>query len=278
MRTLWKAGAVAAVLSAAWYVYGLTEAMYSDDLEVVLEAWGFYPLHPPIGQLRLGSLYMVDKQGHINLICEAEDELVHAIITKDETVDRLVERTRSGNFSLVSDIAKALTAKLGSKYESKAKMSIARAEVLALPLSKDGDIQTVLMSRPSCRQRVEQLLGIGKYVCQAQSAFVADVHYNVEDGQAGSAATALRSDQIKQALKQTVQLKTGTELHESDANSLDGFGLVFGARLDPVCVTPAWARFTRTPPRGRFDAVNFLKYAVVEPLLAKPSTTIADAR
>jgi predicted secreted protein len=106
-RTLLRVFLAIVVLCGGWYGYKYFEAMYSNDLERVLAAWGFDPLHPP-GALRLGSLYAVDGDGHLRIVCEADDQMIEGKVIEDPVANQLIERTQAGNFSLQSDIDDAL--------------------------------------------------------------------------------------------------------------------------------------------------------------------------
>ena len=154
-------------------------------------------------------------------------------------------------------------------------MHIAKAEVRQLPGDKDGEIQRELMERPDCRTKVDELISVGRYVCQAQSSFVADVRYDIEAMDANNLDGKLGTHIAKDVLKKA---STGVQLTDSGSNSLVGSGLVFGTRMEEVCVTPKWAYFIRTWPSNGFDrAINFVKYSLVEPFVVDRSGAGAEA-
>ena len=76
-------------------------------------------------------------------------------------------------------------------------------------------------------------------------------------------------DNVKRTLTEAVRADTDAQATESGNSVLTG-DLVFGIKLEPVCISPLNAIFVRSWHRsvvGR--GIDFVKYEMIEPLFVK---------
>jgi hypothetical protein len=76
-------------------------------------------------------------------------------------------------------------------------------------------------------------------------------------------------DNVKRALTEAVQANTNMQTKEAGNSVLTG-DLVFGVKLEPVCISPLNAIFIRSwrgSAVGR--GIDFIKYEMIEPLFVK---------
>jgi len=243
IRILFLAGLL---VPAAGFAYALSASYLTDDFDVYLQTMGYNPLHPPRNEFRLGSLYDIDEYGNLDPVCSAT-EIMAEHYTGPDSQD--LERVKTGSFSVIGDIAERLNASVGDEYSKKVKLRLRNVRLLQIPASEDGDIQEALIKDRPCRRAVIRRLRLGHYVCQVQSSFSAVAVYEIDDALNTSAATketgtgiAASTDNVKRALTDAVQANTKLETKESGNSVLTG-DLVFGVKLEPVCISPLNAMF-----------------------------------
>jgi hypothetical protein len=257
------------------FAYPYFTSYLTDDFDVYLQAMGYNPLHPPRNEFRLGSLYDIDENGNLDVVCPTTAAMADPVSGPDS---ENINWIRSGSFSVLGEIADRLRATVGEEYTKKVKLSLRDIRLLQIPASKDGDIQGALMSDRSCARAVANRLRVGHYICQVQSSFSAIAVYEIDDTQEtsatareGGAGTAPSADKgkIRQALTDAVQAHDSTQTKESGNSVLTG-NLVFGVKLEPVCISPLNAIFVRTWSRSAVGrGIDYVKYEVIEPLFVK---------
>jgi hypothetical protein len=261
------------LLPVGGFAYSYSTSYLTDDFDVYLETMGYNPLHPPRNEFPLGSLYDIDENGNLDPVCAATAAMADSFTGADsENIDRV----RSGSFSVIGEVADRLRATVGEEYTKKIRLSLREIRLLQIPASKDGEIQEALIRDGPCRRAVTNRLRLGHYICQVESSFSATADYEIENGVDNSAdsregGTPPDGDgaKVKRALKDAVQADTRAETRESGNSVLTGH-LVFGVKLEPVCISPLNAIFVRTWPRSAIGrGVGFVKYEVIEPLFVK---------
>jgi len=258
------------LLPTAIFAHAFLKAYLTDDFDAYLQTMGYIPLHPPRNEFHLGSLYDIDKNGNLDLVCPTTETMADSYAGPDT---ENFSRARSGSFSVIGDIADRLKASTGHDYSKNVRLSLRDIRLLQIPASKDGEIQDSLMKDKSCLRAVTRRLRVGHYICQVESSFAAIAVYEIDDGLSATATTketkaeaSADSAKIKRALTDAVQATTKMETKESGNNILTG-NLVVGVKLEPVCISPLHAIFIRTwPPSAIYRGIDFVKYDVIEPL------------
>ena len=177
---------------------------------------------------------------------------------------------------MIGDVADRLNASVGDKYSKRVKLNLRDIRLQQIAASKDGEIQDILMKDKPCLRAVTNRLRLGHYICQVQSSFSAVAVYKIENslsstatGKESSAGTNHNKNNVKQALTEAVQANTDMHAKESGDSVLTG-DLVFGVKLEPVCISPLNAMFIRSWPQSAFGrGIDFVKYDMIEPLFVK---------
>jgi hypothetical protein len=257
----------------AGFAYNYLTSYLTDDFDIYLQTMGYNPLHPPRNEFPLGSLYDIDENGNLDLVCPTTAAMADSFTGPDS---QNISRARSGSFSVIGEVADRLRESVGEEYSKKIRLSLRDIRLLQIPASKDGDIQDALMHDRACLRAVTNRLRLGHYICQVESSFSATAVYEIHDGLNSSATakeggTEVSSDgaKVKHALTDAVQADTKMQTRESGNSVLTG-NLVFGVKLEPVCISPLNAIFVRTWPRSAFGrGIGFVKYEMIEPLFVK---------
>jgi hypothetical protein len=261
------------VVPASGFAYSYWASYLTDDFDVYLQTMGYNPLHPPRSEFHLGSLYDIDQSGNLDIVCPATETMAESYTGPDsQNIDRL----KTGSFSVIGDIADRLSANVGDEYTKRVKLGLKDIRLLQIPASKDGEIQDSLISERACLRAVINRLRLGHYICQVQSSFSAVAVYEVDDSlntsatakQTNAGATA-NTDNVKKALTEAIQAKTNMQTKESGDSVLTG-NLVFGVKLEPVCISPMNALFVRTWHKtlsGR--AMDFIKQDLIEAMFVR---------
>jgi hypothetical protein len=273
MRRIKTLFAVILLLPAGLFAYMLWASYLTDDFDVYLAAMGYNSLHPPLNEFRLGSLYDIDDNGNLDLICVAT-----ATMSEESggPASQNIDSTRTGSFSVLGNVAERLNATFGDEYSKKVRLRLSDIRVAQIPASRDGEIQEALIKEAPCRRAVIRRLRLGHYICQVEASFSANAVYEI-DASASTSATAKENpaggapsmDNVKRTLTEAVRADTQAQATESGNSVLTG-DLVFGVKLEPVCISPLNAIFVRSWHRsvvGR--GIDFVKYEMIEPLFVK---------
>jgi hypothetical protein len=255
------------------FAYGFWTSYLTDDFDAYLQTMGYNPLHPPRNEFRLGSLYDIDENGNLDLVCPTTEAVADSYTGPDS---QNIDKARKGSFSVIGDVADRLDATVGNQYSKHVKLSLRDIRLQQLPASKDREIQDTLMKDRACVRAVTNRLRVGHYICQVQSSFSAVAAYEIDDTLGSSATTkgtnseaVPRTKVVKQALTEAIQAQTNMQAKESGNSVLTG-DLVFGVKLEPVCISPLNAIFIRTWPQSAFDrGIDFVKYDMIERLFVR---------
>lgn len=266
--------AVAAVMvPAVTFAYAISRNYLPDDFDGYLQEMGYNPLHPPRSKFTLGSLYDIDNTGNLDLVCPTTETMVQNVVGPDLIN---INRVKTGSFSVIGDIADRINATAGSDYSKRVRLSLRDIQLMQIPASQDGKIQAALVRDEDCVRAVTNRLRLRHYICQVESSFSAVAVYEIKDGVNTSATTgggsskgAPSSDNVKRVLTEAVQANTQMQTKNSGDSVMTG-NLVFGVKLEPVCISPLHAIFVRTWPQSAFDrSIDYVKYQVIEPLFVK---------
>jgi hypothetical protein len=259
------------LIPAGVFVYILWTTYLTDDFDVYLEAMGYNSLHPPRNEFRLGSLYDIDENGNLDLICPTTSTMIENYIGPDS---QNLNRVRTGSFSVMGGIAERLNATFGDEYSKKVKLRLSNIRLMQIPAIEEGRLQDTLIADKDCTRAVMRRMRVGHYICQVQSSFSATAVYEIDDAISTSASaketgTAPDTEHVKRTLAAAVEAKTNMQTKESGNSVLTG-NLVFGVKVEPTCITPPHAIFVRSWSKSAVGrGIDFVKYEMIEPLLVK---------
>jgi len=259
------------LIPAALFAYILWTTNLSDDFDVYLEAMGYNSLHPPRNEFRLGSLYDIDENGNLDLICPTTSTMIENYIGP---ASQNLNRVRTGSFSVMGGIAERLNATFGDEYSKKVKLRLSNIRLMQIPAIEIGRLQDILIADKDCVRAVMRRLRVGHYICQVQSSFSATAIYEIDEAVSTSATakeTGMVADteNVKRTLAAAVEAKTNMQTKESGNSVLTG-NLVFGVKVEPTCITPPNAIFIRSWSKSAVGrGIDFVKHEMIEPLFVK---------
>jgi len=257
------------LVPAGGFALSLWSSYFSDDFDVYLEGMGYNSLHPPQNEFSLGSLYDIDENGNLDIVCPTTEAMAKPYTGPEY---QNISRATTGSFSAIGDIAERLNAKFGEEYTKHVRLRLQNIRLQKIPATEDGKIQDALIEDKLCSRAVTSRLRLGHYICQVESSFSAVVVYEFVDSLNSSAAmkepgsgSANNKDKLKSALTANSRM----DAKEAESSVLTG-DLVFGVKLEPVCISPPNAIFVRSWSKSTVGRViDFVKYELIEPLFVK---------
>src|SRR5215831_8043446 len=106
---------LASVLVIAGGVYIDAIWPMPDDVQQAMVDMGYLPIVPPIGGMRVGSLYFVDLSGHhVQLVCSAPDDMIKSVLISLPTSHEENTKLRQASLNISSKILGSINEEFGS--------------------------------------------------------------------------------------------------------------------------------------------------------------------
>jgi hypothetical protein len=268
------AAALAAVAVPAFAFY--IQEPGGDPLGDTLRSYSFFPIRPPSTLIDVGSLYSVNADASdFRVICHAARTDVDGLVSESTSWEIQQDLSQKGNFAtnVSVDLKALLSGDASRSYVQKVHFSLADIQLQEIALGTNGLIFAKLMSRPECSQAAMDTLNAGGYVCQGQKILRARAEFKLDrDSQdkLGAHVDATPGE-INAAVKTAVETQSDQILVVREGRLLAGSVLNYGVAMNPTCLAPKNAHFSRVLPKSRIGrALNFVLFQIVEPLLPAP--------
>ena len=113
------------------------------------------------------------------------------------------------------------------------------------------------------------LIDAGGYVCQVQQVLQATAEFKTDMDERSKVAieTKAKTDEIKDLVKLAIEAQSDQGVVERSGRLLAGSALSYGVSMNPTCLAPPQARFSRVLPKtvlGRIE--NFVLFSIIEPM------------
>ena len=249
-----------------------------------LRQYGFVPLAPPSNLMELGSLYYVDPAfGHFTAICHPRPEDLIGRIVESPGGELRESLERNGRLAtdITIDLFAALSGEIDTNYVYRVHASLTNVRLFELPLGDADLIFAKLMERPECDKVATRHIRAGRYVCQGQKIFSATAEYKL-DREAHRQLTTkgkVSADRVNGLVKGAVEAQSEHGVVEREGRLFAGAALKYGVRMEPTCLAPPEAYFSRILPSTAFGRMtNYVLFNIIEPILPARETRTASAQ
>jgi len=249
-----------------------------------LRQYRFVPIEPPSNLMELGSLYYVDAAAmEFTAICHPlpEDLKGRVVESPGGTLRTNLERTGRLATDSTVDFRAAASGDVDMNYEHRVEVSLTDVRLFELPLGDADLIFAKLMSRPECDKVATRHMRAGRYVCQGQKILSATAEYQLDREARRQLTTKgkVSTDRINGLVKGAVEARSEHGVVEREGRLFSGAALKYGVKMEPTCLAPPEAYFSRTLPRTAFGRMtNFVLFRIVEPMLPAKETRVATAQ
>ncbi len=284
-KTLLLAAAVTlagvAVPASAYYWSKPTD----DALSRTMRGLGFMPLTPPSNLVSVGSLYYVDPQARFfKTICHAEEADLEGAVVISPSARVIADELHSGRFAtgVRIDLEWLLKGDVEKNYQVNVHFSLTDVFVREISLGNNRRVFAKMIAKPECNETVTDLVNAGGYVCQVQQVLQATAEFKVELDEHSKIATQTKAktDEIKERVKLAVEAQSDQSVVERSGRLLAGSALNYGVSMNPTCLAPRQARFTRVLPKTVLGRIgNFVMFSIVEQIwpASEQQVTVANA-
>lgn len=229
-KGLWLGGLALAPALALAVVY-LVET--SAPEKIIRQAM-FEPLIPPTRLREPGSLYTVEDDHSYSKVCDPDPEHLRRVIKESDSLDHKLERLTKGRFNVTGSLADSLKAAFGGTQGVSVTYSLSDVKVMEVSMDHLHELQENMLSKRYCAAVVQRLLDVKRIVCIGRQALRATTVYKVH---ADLTLAADVQDKISDIAQKTIESHVGSNVEVKRKDEIVGKDLLYGIRLNPLCVT-----------------------------------------
>jgi hypothetical protein len=269
-----------AVPASAYYWSKPTD----DGLRRTLRGLGFIPFTPPSNLVSVGSLYYVDPQARFfKTVCHAEEADLEGAVVVSPSAKVVADELYSGRFAtgVRVDLEWLIKGDVNKNYQINVHYSLTDVVVHEISIGNNRRVFSKMMAKHECNEAVMDLIDAGGYVCQVQQVLQATAEFKTDIDERSKVAieTKAKTDEIKDLVKLAIEAQSDQGVVERSGRLLAGSALSYGVSMNPTCLAPPQARFSRVLPKtvlGRIE--NFVLFSIIEPMWPASEHRMAVAR